>query len=268
MTLGRDLRRRAARPATLLLVASLVAVMATTDPASAALPGTTTKVSVDSAGNQGDSRSEEPSLSADGTVVAFASYAHNLVPGDSNSASDVFVRDLAAGTTTRVSVGSAGDQGDNTSYAPSISADGTVVAFESTATNLVPGDTNDVSDVFVHELAGPPAGGFSVSDASAKEGSRQSAMLRFTVTLAEARDSETAVRFRTVDGSAAEPGDYVARRRTLRFAPGQTSTTVEVTVNDDDLTEGDETLSLELFRAEGAPISEAVATGTILDDDD
>ncbi len=62
---------------------------------------------------------------------------------------------------------------------------------------------------------------------------------RFTVTLAEERGSETAVRFRTVDGSATDTGDYVARRGTLRFAPGQTSATVEVAVNDDDLAELD-----------------------------
>lgn len=76
--------------------------------------------------------------------------------------------------------GSSGDQSSrHPSFAPSISADGSVVAFESTATNLVTGDTNEMSDVFVNELSGPPAGGFSVDDASTKEGSRRNSKLRF-----------------------------------------------------------------------------------------
>ena len=121
--------------------------------------GATTRVSVDSAGRQGNGSSSQyssPSLSADGRYVAFVSEASNLVPGDTNHFRDVFVHDRQTGATTRVSVNSAGGQGDASSYqlgsaSPSISADGRYVAFVSEASNLVAGDTNDTEDVFVHD---------------------------------------------------------------------------------------------------------------------
>ncbi|MEG3960548.1 TolB family protein, partial [Microcoleus sp. herbarium2] len=112
-----------------------------------------TRVSVDSAGNQGNSSSSSPSISADGRFVAFYSRASNIVPGDTNSTRDIFVRDTLTNTTTRVSVDSAGNQENGTSffYAPSISADGRFVAFYSEASNLVPGDTNNTFDIFVRD---------------------------------------------------------------------------------------------------------------------
>jgi Ca2+-binding RTX toxin-like protein len=117
------------------------------------LTNTTTRVSVDSAGNQGNYTSENfPSISADGRFVAFQSYATNIVPGDTNNQSDIFVRDLSTNTTTLVSVSSSGDRGNGRSALPSISADGRFVTFESDATNLVPGDTNNRQDSFVRDL--------------------------------------------------------------------------------------------------------------------
>src|SRR5205085_9443575 len=93
-----------------------------------------------------------PALSADGHVVAFASQATNLVAGDTNGAGDVFVYDRSTKETTRVSVGPAGAQGTGgDSYSPSLSADGRYVAFASDATNLVPGDTDNATDVFVYD---------------------------------------------------------------------------------------------------------------------
>ena len=76
----------------------------------------------------------------------------NLVVGDTNGNVDVFVRDLVLGVSTRVSVDSAGVQGNDGSRPPAISADGRFVAFTSTASNLVPGDTNGIEDVFVKDL--------------------------------------------------------------------------------------------------------------------
>ena len=73
------------------------------------------------------------------------------MPGDTNGAGDVFVRDLVEGTTTRVSVSSTGAQANGESKTPSISADGRYVAFESSANDLVPGDDNALPDVFVHD---------------------------------------------------------------------------------------------------------------------
>ena len=89
-----------------------------------------------------------PSVNANGQVVAFDSTATNLVTGDSNATADVFVRDLTAGTTTRVSVGPGGAQANDQSFFPSISADGRFVAFSSSATNLVP---NGGPGVYVHD---------------------------------------------------------------------------------------------------------------------
>jgi len=113
--------------------------------------GAVTRVSVDSAGGQANNVSRNPSISADGRYVAFESFATNLTAGDTNRYRDVFVHDLQTGETTRVSVGRDGEQADSESFHPSISADGRFVAFDSPASNLVFGDTNDIHDVFVRD---------------------------------------------------------------------------------------------------------------------
>lgn len=113
--------------------------------------GVTTRVSVDSAGNEGGSDSNRARLSSDGRYVVFDSQAQNLVPGDGNAQRDVFVHDTQTGSTTRVSVGTSGNEGNGRSQVPSISGDGRYVAFQSSATNLVTGDTNGVWDIFVHD---------------------------------------------------------------------------------------------------------------------
>jgi Tol biopolymer transport system component len=113
---------------------------------------TTELVSVSSSGELGNGWSEVPSMSADGRFVAFHSGATNLVPGDTNGCLDVFVRDRQSGITERVSISSSGEQANiGDSGLPSISADGRFVPFVSYASNLVPDDTNDAFDVFVHE---------------------------------------------------------------------------------------------------------------------
>jgi Tol biopolymer transport system component len=103
-----------------------------------------------------NSWSDSGSVSADGRYVAFTSNASNLVHGDTNKLPDIFVRDVRTGRTTRVSVTSSGKQGvgkrySNGSNAPTISSDGRYVAFHSDMRNLVPGDTNGVFDIFVHD---------------------------------------------------------------------------------------------------------------------
>jgi hypothetical protein len=92
-----------------------------------------------------------PSISADGRFVAFVSTASNLVPGDTNELDDIFVHDRLTGVTERVSIASDGAEANGTSLYPSISADGRFVEFGSTASNLVPDDTNGQNDVFVHD---------------------------------------------------------------------------------------------------------------------
>lgn len=99
--------------------------------------GIVQRASVSSNGDQADSRSVDiPAISADGRYVAFTSHATNLVPGDTNGVSDVFIRDTAAAITEMVSVSSKGVAGDNSSRSPSISADGRYVAFNSYAGNF------------------------------------------------------------------------------------------------------------------------------------
>ena len=133
------------------------------------LTNTTTRVSLDSAGNQGNGGSfggsSDPSISANGRFVAFASEASNLVPGDTNASDDIFLRDLSTNTTTRVSVSGASNPGNGDSSNPSISADGRFVTFSSKASNLVPGDTNNKEDIFVRDLSTNTTTNISVSGA-------------------------------------------------------------------------------------------------------
>jgi Tol biopolymer transport system component len=116
------------------------------------LTRTLVRASVATGGAEGNRDSQVPALSADGRYVAFLSDAWNLVANDLNNAPDIFVRDLASATTTRVSVSSSGGEGNGSSYQPAISGNGRFVAFETTATNLVPGDTGFSIDVLVHDL--------------------------------------------------------------------------------------------------------------------
>jgi Tol biopolymer transport system component len=135
--------------------------------------GTTERVSVDSFGTEGDGTSLLPSISGDGRHVAFESVATNLVSGDSNQSEDVFVRDRQGGTTERVSLGSSGEEGDDNSGSPSITADGRYVAFESLAMNLVSGDTNGAQDIFVRDRQGGTTERVSV-DSSGAQGNSSS----------------------------------------------------------------------------------------------
>jgi Tol biopolymer transport system component len=109
--------------------------------------------SANNAGAPGNSSSNGVATNKDGSLVVFYSNASNLVAGDTNQVRDVFLRDLNAGTTERVSVNSSGEQANGPSHAtgssPALSADGELVAFYSDATNLVDDDTNHASDVFV-----------------------------------------------------------------------------------------------------------------------
>jgi Tol biopolymer transport system component len=123
--------------------------------------GATTRVSVATGGAQAKpgrdpfGGSTAGGISAGGRYVVFQSDAANLVRGDTNRAEDVFVHDVATGRTTRVSVGDHGQQANGENLGPaSISSDGRYVAFASLASNLVAGDANDITDVFVRDLVG------------------------------------------------------------------------------------------------------------------
>ena len=113
--------------------------------------GTVEKIGTGLGGAEPDWDNFDPAISGDGAHVAFASCATNLISGDTNGKLDVFVMDRDTRVVQRVSVASNGDQGNDDSYRPSISANGRYVAFCSLATNLVAGDTNGATDIFVHD---------------------------------------------------------------------------------------------------------------------
>jgi hypothetical protein len=108
-------------------------------------------ISVNNTGTQGNGDSSAVSASADGRFYVFASRANNLVSSDTNNRSDIFLRDEVANVTTRVSLDSAGNEGNDDSFFPCVSDDGRYIAFWSEASNLVAADTNNVRDVFVHD---------------------------------------------------------------------------------------------------------------------
>lgn len=134
-------------------------------------------------GTEGNRRSIDPVISAGGRFVTFSSWADNLVPGDTNGAVDVFVRDRETGETGRVSTASDGMQADDTSYPSWISGDGRWAVFASRADNLAFGDANGETDVFLHDRTtgetslvslspeGVQLNGSSVSPAISSDGS-------------------------------------------------------------------------------------------------
>jgi TolB protein len=111
--------------------------------------GITERVSVSSSGAQANGRSGNATMIPDGSILLFESEATDLVAGDTNGVSDVFLRERATAATERVSLRTLGGQANGPSYAPSCAVDARVVAFASDATNLVAGDGNGVTDVFV-----------------------------------------------------------------------------------------------------------------------
>lgn len=122
-----------------------------TPPSVRAAPGDTTRVSIDSVGAQANDASKRPSISNDGRFVAFESDANNLIIGDTNASTDIFVRDRQTGGVTRVSISSSGTEANEGSGGAAISGDGRYVAFVSDASNLVANDTNNTTDVFVRD---------------------------------------------------------------------------------------------------------------------
>lgn len=141
------------------------------------------RVSVDSAGNEVHGESLDPTLSDDGRVIAFQSFAPDLVAGDTNGYPDIFVRDLDAGTTERASVSSTLDEANAPSFLSHLSGNGRFVVFESFADNLVTGDSNGQQDVYFHDrttgetllvsrgLSGLAGNGFSFAPRVSRDGS-------------------------------------------------------------------------------------------------
>jgi Tol biopolymer transport system component len=115
----------------------------------AAFTGEHERLSIATDGTEGDGASYEAAASASGKLVVFGSFASNLVAGDGNGASDIFLRDRRAETTTLLSADSGGNEGNGHSNDPCISASGRWVLFQSNASDLAAGDENSVYDVFL-----------------------------------------------------------------------------------------------------------------------
>lgn len=118
--------------------------------------GATELVSVAWDGGGVEANDWGPAISGDGRTVAFVSTASNIVPDDFNDVLDVFVRDLDQAVTIRASVDEFGSDADQRSRTPSLNFDGSHVAFQSSATDLVPDDTNGMDDIFVRVLGNDP----------------------------------------------------------------------------------------------------------------
>ncbi|MDP2260745.1 MAG: FG-GAP-like repeat-containing protein, partial [Caulobacter sp.] len=122
------------------------------DTPQAEAPGGTSRVSVDEVGAEADGSSDGAQFSPDGTKMLFHSDASNLVAGDTNGSTDVFIKDLLTGAVTRISTDALGGEGNFFSWQAKFSPDGTKVLFISWASDLVAGDTNGVGDVFIKDL--------------------------------------------------------------------------------------------------------------------
>jgi len=132
------------------------------------IAGTTTRVSVSSTESEATGASTIPSIDDSGQFVVFRSSAPDLVPSDTNGFDDVFVRDLAAGTTQIVSIATDGGQGASASVGPQISGNGQFVVFHSRAVELVTDDTNASRDVFVRDLVAETTERVSVASGGAQ----------------------------------------------------------------------------------------------------
>jgi uncharacterized repeat protein (TIGR01451 family) len=194
------------------------------------------RASENSAGEPADLLSGQPDISPDGRFVTFFSLATNLVPGDTNNRRDIFVRDRQTGTVVRVSVSTAGVEGNSESVGSKISDDGLVVAFQSSADNLVPEDPANVNGIYVHDDR--PAADLSVVKTDSPDPVTRGSELTFSVSITNNGPSEatdvtltdvlpTNVRFLSATSSA---GSCVQTSGTVTCDLGDLSNSASVTV--------------------------------------
>src|SRR6476659_353668 len=242
--------------------------------------GTTEVVAVDDWGSPGNyGASFDPSISADGNVVAFASLSSTLVANDTNNDVDVFVHDRAAAKTRRVSLprGAAlsGEEGNGRSDEPQISGDGTIVSFRSDATNLVPGDTNDSSDAFaVNASTGAITRLSSAADGSIGNGWTQAPLLSADGSLAIfasastnlAGDGQPGAFVVTPIAFGSPPAIHVPEGITIEAtSPYGTPLAYDVTATDDE--DGQVTPSCTPGQGGEQPLGEVQVTCTATDSD-
>lgn len=230
--------------------------------------GELTLASTSDDGVKGDDFSFLSGLSADGQVVAFDSGARNLDPARTDVApftSYAYVKDLPSGELTIPDRSPAGEAGNGESGQPSLSFDGTTVAFESEATNLDPADRDALDDIYVVTPADPVS--VSIGDRDIGEVDVRPRFAVFPVRLSAPTAAAVSVNFHTVDGTARAGSDYVAAQGTLTFRPGRTRTVVVIKVLPDNLPEPTETFRVELSNPSGVTIGDGLGVGRILDDD-
>jgi uncharacterized repeat protein (TIGR01451 family) len=141
-------------------------------------------------GTKGNGYSFDPSLSADGTRVAFRSGASNLDPADTEGASDIYVKDLTTGDIVLASASDTGANGNGHSLVPSLSADGTRVALYSSATNLDPADMDGIEDVYVKDITPPPSADLSLTKSDSPDPVAVGSNLNYVLTATNAGPSD------------------------------------------------------------------------------
>jgi uncharacterized repeat protein (TIGR01451 family) len=187
--------------------------------------GELTLASTTDTGVKGNAGSVLPSLSSNGRLVAFHSSATNLDPGDIDTSADIYVKDLPTDDVTLASTSGGGAKGDRSSRAPSVSSDGTVVAFDSASTNLDPQDGDTLQDIYVKELGAPTLDAdLAISMTDAPDPVQVGTDLTYTLTVSnDGPDDAVAVRvanvlasgmivasLSTTQGTCAESGGTVS----------------------------------------------------------
>lgn len=217
-----------------------------------------------------------PVFSPDGTKLVFYSDATNMSAGDTPGTGDVFMKDLASGAVTRLSISLTGGNPNNYTYQPApFSSDGTKAAFWSAASDLVPGDANGVSDIFVKNITFGSTFSILGSASATKAEGGAGATTPYSFTVIRNGDPSMAQNVSwSVSGSgvsAASASDFsggVLPSGTLSFAAGQTSKTITINVAGDTAAELNESFAIRLSNATGgASIASSAAFATILNDD-
>jgi sugar lactone lactonase YvrE len=214
-------------------------------------------------GNAG-TRNAEFTVSLSGAISRSVSVNATTLDGSASTADGDYTATsagftFAAGETSKtISVPVVGDTKPE--------GDETFTLHLQTATNATIADGDGTGTILDDDTVATQ-GGLSVSDAALAEGNSGKRAASFTVSLSQAAGAPVTVDFATSDGTAKAASDYDSSTGTLTFAPGDTSKTVTVPVNGDTAFEPDESFTLTLSNASGAPISRAAGTGTIVNDD-
>ncbi|HKO99187.1 MAG TPA: Calx-beta domain-containing protein [Pyrinomonadaceae bacterium] len=239
-------------------------------------------VSVNLAGNSGQYGSSfDPSISADGRFIAFASSANDLVnmaDEPNGFTMDVFLRDMVAGQTLLASINTSGNRtGNGFSFEPFITANGRRIVFHSRASDLTTSDVNGLlEDVFTFTISEPPdaflfsASSYTIGEDGAKAQvtvNRSDTASAATVDYATS-DTAALAECNVVNGAGSSRCDYATTLGTLRFAAGESSKTIFIPIVDDAHAEGNEKFTVALSNASGASLGfTTIANITIVDND-